>query len=115
MVTNCLFKQILRSHAPTISGLLLFPLLPLGALERLCRIMINDFGDGREWYLDDFAVGYFHLQTRCRQRLCCFHAANDTAHAAAVRRHDLYVVLTVERLERCEGFGDFHFCLPRFL
>ena len=77
--------------------------------------MVNDFRDGREWYLDDFAVCHFHLQTWCRQCLCRFHAADDTAHATAVRRHDLYVILTIERLERCEGFGDFHFWLPRFL
>ncbi len=77
--------------------------------------MINDFRDGREWYLDDFAVGYLHLEAWCRQCLCCFHAANDAAHSIAVRRYDLYVVLSIERLECCEGFGDFHFLLPRFL
>lgn len=77
--------------------------------------MVNDFRDGSKWYLDDFAVGDLHLEAWRRQGLCCFHAANDTAHPAAVRRHDLYVVLTIERLECCEGFGYFHFLLPRFL
>ena len=77
--------------------------------------MINDFRDGREWYLDDLAVGYLHLKARRRQCLCCFHTANDAAHAIAVRRDDLYVVMSVERLECCEGFGDFHFLLPCFL
>jgi hypothetical protein len=71
--------------------------------------MIDDFRDGGKRYLDDLAVGYFHLQARGRQCLCGLHAADDAAHAIAVRGNDLYVVLAVERLECCEGFGDFHF------
>ncbi len=71
--------------------------------------MIDDFRDGGKRYFDDLAVGHFHLEARRRQCLCSLHAADDAAHAIAVRGNDLYVVLTVERLECCEGFGYFHF------
>jgi hypothetical protein len=73
------------------------------------RIMIYDFRDGREGYLDDLAIGHFQLQARSGQGLRCFHAADDAAHAIAVSGNDLYVVMTVERLQCCEGFGDFHY------
>jgi hypothetical protein len=73
-------------------------------------VMIDDFRDGRKWYLDNFATGHFHLQARRGQGLCGFHAADNAAHAIAVRGDDLHVIMAIEWLECCEGFGDFH-CL----
>jgi hypothetical protein len=73
--------------------------------------MIYDFGDGRKRYLDDLSSGHFHLEARRSQCLGGLHAADDAAHAIAVRGDDLHVVLAVEWLECCEGFGHFHsFC-----
>jgi hypothetical protein len=74
-------------------------------------IVVYDLGDGRKWYLDDLASGHFYLHARRSQCLCGLHAADDAAHAIAIRGDDLHVVPAVEWLECGEGFGHFHsFC-----
>lgn len=76
--------------------------------------MVYDFRDGEERNLDYLAVGAFDLDAWRRQRLCRFHAADDATYAVAVGRYNLNVVPAVERSQGCEGFGYFHYCLPRF-
>ena len=71
--------------------------------------MVYDFHNVGEGYLDDFAVGTFHLDAGLGERLRRFHAADDAAHAAAILCNDFDIVQAVKGLEGCEGFCDFHF------
>src|SRR5713226_693735 len=71
-------------------------------------IVIDDFDDRRERDLHNLAVGAFDLDARRGQRLSCFHAAHDAAHALAIPRHNLNVAFAVERSQRRQGLGDFH-------
>lgn len=82
--------------------------LPSTTFRQLLFIMIYDFGDGRERYLDDLAISPLNLDARCRQCLRRFHAANDTANAVTVARDDLDIIFAVERPQGCEGFSNFH-------
>jgi hypothetical protein len=77
--------------------------------------VIYDFSDGLERNLDYFASRALDLDAWRGQRLSRLHAANDAANACSVCRYDLHVVHPVERAQGCEGFGYFHWCLPRFL
>ncbi|MDT4966335.1 MAG: hypothetical protein QOJ64_1072 [Acidobacteriota bacterium] len=77
--------------------------------------MVYDFGDGREWDLDDLAITTFDLDTGGSQRLGGLHASNNAAYAIAVAGDDFDVVFAVERAQGCEGFCYFHWFFPRFL
>jgi hypothetical protein len=90
-------------------------LLSLGCCGAGRGVVVNDLYDFGKGYLDDFAVGAFHLDAGPGESLRHLHAADDAAHAMAVLRDDLDVILPVKRFKGCEGFGDFHCLLPRFL
>lgn len=70
--------------------------------------MVFDFGDRRERYLDDLAVGAFYLDARSGEGLSSFHASHNTPYALPVKRYDLNIVLAVQRLKGRKCFGDFH-------
>jgi hypothetical protein len=71
--------------------------------------MVYDLNNGYKRYLNDFTVGALNFDARLGQCLSCFHAAHRSPNARAVVGDYLYVVLTVERLERRQSFSYFHF------
>lgn len=71
--------------------------------------MVLDFSYGRKRYFDDFPAGTFYFDTGGCQSLRGFHAFDDAADALAVDRDYFNVVFAVKRLERRQGFSNFHF------
>ena len=71
-------------------------------------VVIFDFRDRRERYLDNCSVRAFDFYARRGEGLSGFHAANDSTHAAAIYSDHFNIVLTVKRLECRESFCDFH-------
>lgn len=71
--------------------------------------MVLDLGDDGKRYLDDLAAGALDLHTRRCQRLSRLHATHGAAHALAVKGYDLNVIFSVQRLQRRQRFGYFHF------
>jgi hypothetical protein len=71
-------------------------------------VMVFDFGDRRERYFDDLAVGTFDLDAGSGEGLSGFHASHNTPHALPVKRYDLNIVFAVQRLKGRKCFGDFH-------
>ena len=69
--------------------------------------MVNDFCNRLEQDFNNFSVCAFDLDARFCQRLSCFHAADDTAHACPVFRNDLDIIFAIQRLQGSESFGYF--------
>jgi hypothetical protein len=61
-------------------------------------IVIFDFSDCWERNLYECAIGAKDLDTGRRQGLRAFHTPNSSSDSPPIRRDDLYVVFTVERL-----------------
>jgi hypothetical protein len=80
------------------------------------RIVVDDLNDRGKRNLDDLAVAAFHFHARRSQRLGHFHTAHHAAHADAVARDNLDIVLAVKRLQCRQCSGDFHnlfSCCPK--
>ena len=67
-------------------------------LSRLRRIVIDDFHNTDEGYLNDFSVRAFNLNTRLRQRLSRSQTLHCAANTRAIVGNNLYVLFAVERL-----------------
>ena len=70
--------------------------------------MIFDLGDRRERNFYDLAIRDLDLDAWRGERLGCLHAPHCATHTPAIGRNDLYIVLAIEWLQRCECLGYFH-------
>jgi hypothetical protein len=85
------------------------------ACSCLLSIVVFDFGYCRKRYFDYLTVGAFHFYAGGGEGLSSFHAANDSAHAYAIYRYDLNIVLAVKGLQGSKCFGNFHVIPPGFI
>jgi hypothetical protein len=76
-------------------------------LSRLRRIVIDDFHNADEGYLDDFSVSAFNLNTRLSQRLSRFQTLHGAANTRALVGNNLYVLFAVEQLQSRQSFSYF--------
>src|SRR5713226_2095534 len=84
------------------------PALPAEVRASTRWIVVDDFDDCRERNLYNLAVSTFDLDARRGQRLGCFHAAHDPAHAVSIARHNLDICFAVKRPQRRQGLSNFH-------
>ena len=82
--------------------------LPVSLLLAAHRVVVFDLGDRRKGYLDYLAVRAFYLHARGGECLSGLHAPDNAPHALTVNRHDLDIVLAVQRLKGRKCFCDFH-------
>lgn len=78
------------------------------ALHLTRWIVVDDFDDFPKRNLYQLAVGAFDLDGRRSQRLGCFHAAHDPAHAVSIARHYLDICFAVKLSQRRQGLSNFH-------
>ncbi len=82
--------------------------LPVSLLLTANRVVVFNLGDRRKGYFDDLAVRAFYFHAGGGECLSGLHAPDNAPHALAINRHDLDIVLAVQRLKGRKCFCDFH-------
>src|SRR5439155_18753509 len=72
-------------------------------------IVVDDFDYGRKRNLHDFAISAFNFHCGRLEWLRGLHAAHDASDTMTVPRDDFNIRFPVERLQRRQSSGYFHF------